>query len=1575
MPVPIRKPLPPKIALHWVLIVPFALQVSGAVGLVGYLSYRSGQKAVEKLAERLIGETGKQVEQELENYLGRARKTNLANVAAFETGALDLNDFNSLGKYFYRQVRLYDFAYVNFGGADGSFIGAGYGLNHVIGIAEISPSDPRTLRAYSLDDRGNRTKLRARIPAGTNQTAWYTDAVRAGKPVWSEIYTWGNLPDRISLSASAPVYDDRKKLRGVLGIDLELSGIGRFLQNLDRGDSGRIFIFERESGNLVATSTGESPAPIIGGKARRITAEESPDLIVRQVSGELRARFGDFSRIPSPALSRWPIDRQNFFVRVIPYRDDYGLDWLTVVVVPEAEFMAEIWRNWRNTIALCALTLLGTTGLGIFFARRLARSICRVSRASQLLAAGKWEKLPEETSFIAEIDTLNRSFNRTAEQLQSAFDRVKIALEESETKFSKVFRSCPDPMSLNTLGDGGRYVEVNDSFLELSGYSREEIIDRTPRDLGLSIDARQEVILEERLKEQGFIRGFEYFYRSKSGRAGTCLLSIEIVEIEGKLYTLSISKDITDRKLAEAKQRESERKFAKIFQISPDPAWIATLAEGRILDANENLTRFWGYSREELMGKTCHELNLWDNIEDLQYFRQTLTEKGCIHNWEVILRDRSGTARTVLLSATVDRFEGQDFVIGLFKDITERERTERQLRQTERWLHQFSRHSPSIIYTIVRYPDGSIQFEYISSACETIHGVMPEWVRENGNAFMDTIHPDDRESYQEKVRQSNETLELFAHEWRMIAPSGEIKWLQGRSQPERRENGSIARYGVVVDITEQKRVERDLQQALQQIENHFENSPLAIVQWDRDYRVLRWSRQAERLFGWNAGELESLGWNFTHEEDRERVIGALTPLFEGRSIATSLQNRNYTKDGRVILCQWYSSAIFDENGNFLSILSFAIDITDRVEAERKLRRTQQWLHQFSQHSPSVIYTIVQDPDGSVRCEYMSSACEAITGVSAERVLADGKILIEIIHPDDLAAYGEAVARSAETMEMFSHQWRIITPSGEIRWLQGKSQPERRNNGSIAWYGVVLDITEQKRVERELQRAIQQIETHFENSPLAIVQWDKDFRVLRWSKQAERVFGWRSEEIPVLPMDLIYPEDRERSTEHLHRLLSGTVRGESIRLRNYTKDGRLITCQWYSSAILDDSGDFHSCLAFAWDITDRVQAEEAIQESEERFRSAFEDTGNGMALVAPDGRFLQVNRSLCEMFGYEERELLTKDFRDITHQEDLPANLEGLDRLLTGQTRVYQVEKRYLHASGRIVWGSVTVSTITDKAGNPLYFVVQIQDISERHQLDRLKDEFISIVSHELRTPLTSIRGSLGILATGVLERDPETAHRMLKVALNSSERLVRLVNDILDLERLESGKVELVLENHEVGDLLDQALESVSALAVERSIAIEVDFPRVRVRADGDAMIQTLTNLLCNAIKFSPDNSTVRVSARVRDGETRAGKMAGDREALFRQNYADPYLLFAVEDSGRGIPIDKLESIFGRFQQVDVSDSRQKGGTGLGLAICKSIVRKHGGDIWAESELERGSTFYFTLPRLLGTNETNSHRR
>ncbi|MEM9511767.1 MAG: ATP-binding protein [Cyanobacteria bacterium P01_E01_bin.48] len=228
----------------------------------------------------------------------------------------------------------------------------------------------------------------------------------------------------------------------------------------------------------------------------------------------------------------------------------------------------------------------------------------------------------------------------------------------------------------------------------------------------------------------------------------------------------------------------------------------------------------------------------------------------------------------------------------------------------------------------------------------------------------------------------------------------------------------------------------------------------------------------------------------------------------------------------------------------------------------------------------------------------------------------------------------------------------------------------------------------------------------------------------------------------------------------------------------------------------------------------------------------------------------------------------------------------------------------------------------------------------------MKNEFVSVVSHELRTPLTSVHGSLKLLATGRLgDLNPQGQH-LLDIAVSNTERLTRLIDDVLDLERIESGRMPTHMRSCDAADTIAQAADAIQAAARERDITLSLTLNAACMYADPDQILQTLTNLIGNAIKFSPRGSTVWVDASKREDD----------------------ILFRVRDRGRGIPADKLESIFGRFQQVDASDSRAKGGTGLGLAICRQIVERHRGRIWVESELGRGSTFSFTIPQSPSSN-------
>lgn len=242
-------------------------------------------------------------------------------------------------------------------------------------------------------------------------------------------------------------------------------------------------------------------------------------------------------------------------------------------------------------------------------------------------------------------------------------------------------------------------------------------------------------------------------------------------------------------------------------------------------------------------------------------------------------------------------------------------------------------------------------------------------------------------------------------------------------------------------------------------------------------------------------------------------------------------------------------------------------------------------------------------------------------------------------------------------------------------------------------------------------------------------------------------------------------------------------------------------------------------------------------------------------------------------------------------------------------------------------------------------------LRERTELDSVKDEFISTVSHELRTPLTSIRGALGLLSAGLMGKVDERAANLLRIASSNTDRLVRLINDILDLERMSSGSAPLQVRTCSVRDLILQSVDTMNAMASEAKVSLAVapesNNPSLMCEVDPDRLQQVFTNLLSNAIKFSPPGAVVRIRTESKGGE----------------------LMVSVKDAGRGVPAAKLESIFERFQQVEPSDARQKGGTGLGLAICRSILQQHGGQIWAERNDARGTgevgtTFCVRLTRL-----------
>ena len=350
------------------------------------------------------------------------------------------------------------------------------------------------------------------------------------------------------------------------------------------------------------------------------------------------------------------------------------------------------------------------------------------------------------------------------------------------------------------------------------------------------------------------------------------------------------------------------------------------------------------------------------------------------------------------------------------------------------------------------------------------------------------------------------------------------------------------------------------------------------------------------------------------------------------------------------------------------------------------------------------------------------------------------------------------------------------------------------------------------------------------------------------------------------------------------------------------------------------------------------------------QTMLDSVGDGIYGVDPGGRITFANPSAVQLLGFEETELIGADAHQTFHAPapdgtPYPYAQCYIDEAIRQGAITTSEDDVYRRHDGREIPVEVTASPLVrDDVVEGA--VVVFRDVTQRREVDRLKSEFVSVVSHELRTPLTSIRGSLGLLSAGALGELSPAATRMVKIALDSSERLTRLINDILDIERIESGTMPMEMNRVYAGELIRTAVDQVNPIAVEAGVRLWAGAGAAEcwVWADPDRIVQTLVNLIGNAIKFSDRNSVVEIDA---------GAPAGTDPAL---------VTFRVQDQGRGIPADKLGVVFRRFEQADSSDVREKGGSGLGLAISRSIVERHGGEIWVDSVAGEGSTFSFTIP-------------
>ncbi len=553
-----------KISLRLLLVLPFMIQIIGAVGLVGYLSFTNGKEAVNQVTQQLRREIATRIQQHLENYLETAHRINQVNHDAIAIGKLDINDLLDIGRYFTQQfhwvdeINLIAFATQ----AEGNYVEVLRTKDGELEISILNRKQSPNLYTYAVNDQGIPTKLlRFNINYDPRQRPWYENVVKAGQSQWSNIYLT-KFEQQLVIAASKPVYDQNGNLLGVFSSNTILPQISRFLRNLKIAETGKAVIVDRK-GLLIADSISPT-SPVIDKQEllpNMIKATDSSNYLIRQTAQYLIKNFDNLSQINHPLQIDFKLNRDRLFVELLPFKDPRGIDWLIVIVIPESDFMGEIRKNTLITVALCIIALLVAIFIGILTANWIIKPILKLSEASQKIAQGELDQKVTVRG-IKELEKLANSFNSMSEQLDISFTKVKQSLKEvSDIQYAL------DQAAIVVITDTqGTITYVNDKFSEISGYSQAELLGQNPRLLKSGYHSRE--FYQEMWETISNGQVWRGEIQNKTKNDGYYWVDTTIVpflnEQGAAIQYLSIQTEITNRKELEqtletkVKQRTSE---------------------------------------------------------------------------------------------------------------------------------------------------------------------------------------------------------------------------------------------------------------------------------------------------------------------------------------------------------------------------------------------------------------------------------------------------------------------------------------------------------------------------------------------------------------------------------------------------------------------------------------------------------------------------------------------------------------------------------------------------------------------------------------------------------------------------------------------------------------------------------------------------------------------------------------------------------------------------------------------------------------------------------------------------------
>ena len=775
--------------------------------------------------------------------------------------------------------------------------------------------------------------------------------------------------------------------------------------------------------------------------------------------------------------------------------------------------------------------------------------------------------------------------------------------------------------------------------------------------------------------------------------------------------------------------------------------------------------------------------------------------------------------------------------------------------------------------------------------------------------------------------------------------------------------------GIFRDIRDRKHSEIALWKANQELNYHIENSPLATITWDQEFRTRRWSARAEEIFGWKSEEVLGktfFDWKFIYEPDIPTVQQVAAQIL--RDGKASCHNRNYRKDGSIIYCDWYNSVLLDEAGNLVSMTSLVQDVSERKRTEAALFDTKKRYQALFNHKTDAVFinSFTDTGKPSAFIEVNDAACASL-GYSREELLT--------MTPSDIIPKeffcDRAAMEKLRTQKYASSEVLHQTKDGRIFPVELSLVELGDNEAKPLIIASARDISDRKQAELALQESQHFIRKIADASPNILYLYDIQKQQNIYSnREVFSILGYSPDEIKELgdnfAINLMHPDDLRLVYPAYYDKIRTAQDGEIIeneyRMRHangkwhwlYSRD---------SVFSRDEHGLVKQIIGTAQDITERKN----LEQTQKRLIAILEASTDYISMSDAKGNIFWKNAELKRLCGIDPHKDVLQ-FRlvnchpqwavDLIEQQAIPSAIANGSWL--GETAL-------LDAEGREILVSQLLLVHKSPQGEIEFFSSIMRDMrvykEYEQQLERtnanliratsLKDEFLASMSHELRTPLNAILGMAEALQDDIFGAVNERQLKALQTIERSGVHLLELINDILDVSKIESGQMNLDFGFTNVNALCQSSIAFVKQQALQKNILIDErisqNLPDLWV--DERRIRQVLINLLNNAVKFTAEGGRITL-------EVTQFSLNPVPNAAIAKNF----LRIAVIDTGIGIAPENIHKLFQPFVQIDSALNRKYAGTGLGLSLVKRVVELHGGEVGLTSELGVGSCFMIDLP-------------